>query len=152
VLLVAGGATTAQYNQLLTDTGANTLSTPAGGYGNEYRGAATVLSANVESGWARGTYPAGAKIIPNAMMGWDTLPIVESPLFPASGQVPHRGEPSYVAATTAQLAAHLLAARDYVNANPSRCEANVVLAHAWNEHYRGSWLCPTKGEVAGVFT
>ncbi len=78
--------------------------------------------------------------IPLVSWGWDPRPRVDNP-------VPwHQPGPEHFTTfTPEQCATALKEALDFVRANRERCEANTVIAYAWNEHDEGGWLCPTLG-------
>jgi hypothetical protein len=78
--------------------------------------------------------------IPLVSWGWDPRPRVDNP-------VPwHQPGPEhYQTLTPEQCALALKEALDFVRTHRDRCEANTVIAYAWNEHDEGGWLCPTLG-------
>ncbi|MEJ5252563.1 MAG: hypothetical protein HPY54_05920 [Chthonomonadetes bacterium] len=80
------------------------------------------------------------RAIPLVSWGWDPRPRVDNP-------VPwHQPGPEhYETFTQEQCAMALKEALDFVRAHRERCEANTVIAYAWNEHDEGGWLCPTLG-------
>ncbi len=78
--------------------------------------------------------------IPLVSWGWDPRPRVDNP-------VPwHQPGPEhYETFTPEQCATALREALEFVRAHRDRCEANCVIAYAWNEHDEGGWICPTLG-------
>jgi len=82
------------------------------------------------------------KQIPLATSGWDGRPRVETST-PWTGDDPPFYKDWYIEPTPLQLADHLCVAMDFVEANPTSCEANAVLMYAWNEFDEGGWICPT---------
>ncbi len=97
----------------------------------------------------------GLPTVTFASTGWDTRPRQEHPPTwikgiepipdptPAAQQQPQRDA---VHASPEQLAAHVKAAVDWTQANPTLCPANAVILYAWNENDEGGWLIPTLGE------
>ena len=104
------------------------------------------LATYVQNWWntARDT---GAHVIPTVMTGWDRRPRVENPVPWESWQVQGSGLQYYYAAPTPpELASHLQAALDWVQATPANADAHAVLMYAWNEIDEGGWLLPTLAE------
>ncbi len=87
----------------------------------------------------QGMVEAG-QAIPLVSCGWDPRPRVDNP-------VPwHQPGPEhYKTFTPEQCALAVKDALDFVHARRDRCEANALIAYAWNEHDEGGWLCPTLG-------
>jgi hypothetical protein len=81
-----------------------------------------------------------AQAIPLVSWGWDPRPRVDTP-------VPwyQPGPEHYQTFTPEQCALALKEALDFVRKRRDRCEANTIIAYAWNEHDEGGWLCPTLG-------
>jgi hypothetical protein len=85
----------------------------------------------------------GSPVVPLATAGWDPRPRIETPTpwF-------DYGSPAYyhAAPTPQELAQHVQAALDWLQAHPETAEANAVLIYAWNEFDEGGWLAPTLSE------
>lgn len=81
-----------------------------------------------------------AKAIPLVSWGWDPRPRVDNPV---SWHQP--GPEHYETFMPEQCALALKEALDLVRIHREQCEANTVIAYAWNEHDEGGWLCPTLG-------
>lgn len=81
-----------------------------------------------------------APVIPLVSWGWDPRPRVDTPL-----PWHQPGPEHYDTFTPEQCATAVKQAMDFVRLHSSRCEADVVIAYAWNEHDEGGWLCPTRG-------
>ena len=82
-------------------------------------------------------------MVPTAMTGWDQRPLIASPqpFYPiAPGLTPQN---YYSTASATELASHVVALAETVNANRVACPAQVGLVYAWNELAEGGWLIPT---------
>jgi hypothetical protein len=82
---------------------------------------------------------AGVKLIPTMTVGWDTRPIADNPCrwyqnAPYETEYLLKGE---------ALKSHLIDTINFVNANPTICEANTILCYAWNENAEGGYIVPT---------
>jgi len=102
------------------------------------------LDASAQAYWAEMAATGGA-IVPICMTGWDTRPRKLHPPPWQHGQAPNTGMDTYVAAgTPAEIAAHIRAAIDYINAHPAITPARTLLVYSWNEcDEGGSPLVPT---------
>ena len=91
---------------------------------------------------------SGYKYIPIAMMGWDNRPYLQRPYgsFRYNGNYhPYvRLSRTYQTATPVEIVNHVQDAFDFIGANPSVCDADVVCAYAWDECSEGGWLVPTR--------
>jgi hypothetical protein len=89
-------------------------------------------------------------MVPITMVGWDKRARVQNPEPWAEGDTLTK----YATAPTyAQFAAHLMQARAYIRANPTRCPYKTVLSYAWNECTEGGQMpCPTVGDPAGTLS
>ncbi|MEO6187317.1 MAG: discoidin domain-containing protein [Ginsengibacter sp.] len=77
--------------------------------------------------------------VPNVTTGWDTRPRHDHVL----SFVPDPGPDSWVqTATPAQIAHHIVDAKNWNAANPSVAVANTVIVYAWNEFDEGGYICP----------
>lgn len=84
--------------------------------------------------------------VPICMMGWNTNPRVAR-----GDNRPYFGlRRVHAVATNAELATHLQACVDFINANPVKCAARTALIYAWNENDEGGWLVPTLGDPTGT--
>ncbi len=77
--------------------------------------------------------------VPNVTTGWDTRPRHDHVL----SFVPDPGPNSWVqTATPAQIAHHIVDAKNWNTANPSVAVANTIIVYAWNEFDEGGYICP----------
>jgi hypothetical protein len=92
------------------------------------------------------------KMAPLCGFGWDTRPRRERPVpWQTSYAWSYIGNANYYAeCTPAQAAAHVAAAKAYLAAYPTECEAQTILSYAWNEFDEGGWICPTLGDPTGL--
>ena len=82
---------------------------------------------------------AGVKLIPTLTVGWHTSPIGEQPCgWYQNAPI----EPEY-RLTGQALKNHLIDTINFVNNNPTICEANTILCYAWNENAEGGYIVPT---------
>jgi Glycosyltransferase WbsX len=89
-----------------------------------------------------------------ATAGWDTRPRQERPpswcswVKATPDPTPPAQQKPLIDATTAtpdELAAHILEAVEWTQANRDLNPANAIIIYAWNEHDEGGWLQPTLG-------
>lgn len=108
------------------------------------------LTTAVEAYWAEKAAASDA-IVPIVMCGWNRAPRIIRPVpWEAATTRPNFGLNNVHAdPTTQELADHFASALAYVAANPTKCDADTVLAYAWNEFDEGGWLCPTLGDPDG---
>lgn len=83
----------------------------------------------------------GRAFIPTVNAGWDYRPLINE-------YNPDRNKDAdwFVLPTREELRDHLQAAVDFVEANPTVCEARAIIIYAWNECAEGGWLLPTEDE------
>ena len=100
------------------------------------------LVQRVENNWRRAA-EADIRYIPLVTTGWDKQPRKENPVSWELDHDYHKqaGFPSQ--AKPLEIAQHLDRAIQFVDANPTVCEARAILIYAWNEHDEGGWLSPT---------
>ncbi len=79
------------------------------------------------------------RVVPILMSGANWMPRAEkSPeTFPAW---------DWAEPLPGDLARHVTAGLDYVASHPAKCEANMAIMYAWNEHSEGGFLCPLMGD------
>jgi len=88
----------------------------------------------------------GKPLVPLVSAGWDHRPRWRDPKrFEELYKSPPCG-PWYTQPTPQELADHLRAAIDWVDAHPEAAPARTVLIYAWNESDEGGWLVPTVAE------
>lgn len=90
------------------------------------------------------------QMVPITMVGWDKRARAQQPEpWAAGATVTQRA----AAPTVAQFAAHLMQARAYIRANPTRCPYKTVLTYAWNECNEGGQMpCPTVGDPSATLS
>lgn len=101
------------------------------------------------SAWT--TKAALYNMVPTCMAGWNRAPRIVRPVsWQASSQEPFKGLDTVVPLpTTNEEIAHYVAAKTFVEANPTKCDSKAVLIYAWNEFDEGGYLCPTLGDPTG---
>lgn len=116
---------------------------------NPHRGANyTDLDAATKVHWSSQT-ATGLKTVPTAMLGWHRAPRIARPVA-WEPQLPWDGiDNIYTLPTNAQIVTHLSDAKNYATINSVNCEADTVLAYAWNEFDEGGWIAATIGDPSG---
>lgn len=100
-------------------------------------------------GAAQSTWQGYSQGIPLVTTGWDCRPYYLDP--PPWGPDPDPGCANYFQmATPNEIADELSSAISYVQANPSRFQANTVLVYAWNELDEGGWIVPLLPQNGGT--
>ncbi len=101
------------------------------------------LASLAEQRWQEAA-ATGLPVVPTVMTGWDRRPRIEAPVPWERTQQPGVGmENFYETAQPDEIAAHLVAALDFVRARPAPNQAETALVYAWNENDEGGWLIPT---------
>jgi hypothetical protein len=81
-------------------------------------------------------------VVPLVNAGWDPRPRYETEHVRLYGETRDWAETP----TPGELAAHLSAALDWLDANPETSPHRTAIIYAWNETDEGSWLLPTLAE------
>lgn len=85
-------------------------------------------------------------IVPICMVGWDPRPRRQHPESWADSS----GTTWVVTPTLSEFTAHLVAAKNYIRNNPTRCPAQTALVYAWSEYDEGGVMPgPTVGDSSG---
>lgn len=84
----------------------------------------------------------GAQQVPLVSLGADGRPRIENPTFWTSDPV-GMYEKYFETPTPSEITTHLEQAFNFIENNPTSCEANTALMYAWNENDEGGWLMPT---------
>jgi len=99
--------------------------------------------------WAgsQGGTATGNKVVPIAMLGWDSRPLNAMPEF-ERGYTPWVGHQwYYTRGTNTEIANHLQACVNFIGANQPACDSKIFLAYAWNENCEGGTVgMPTLGD------
>jgi hypothetical protein len=117
---------------------------------NVYAGNATATAADLNSqaaAWWASQVATGNKVAPNAIVGWDTRPVVQMPptWIP---RVPWLGNNLYFTpSTNAEVAAQFQSCVNFIGSNQPACDSKIMLMYSWNECYEGGKaLIPTIGD------
>lgn len=107
------------------------------------------LASAAQSSWA--TKAAVYNMVPICMQGWNRAPRIVRPVrWEASDQRPYQGILRKVPQpTSAELISHMAAAKTFIDAHPTECDAKAAIIYAWNEFDEGGYLCPTLGDPTG---
>ena len=106
------------------------------------------ISNTQQSGW---TSMPNKKRVPWVSVGADRRPRVDNPVdwelehnsTTNSCSLPGNYDIWADIATPNEITDEIIAAKNFISNNPSRCESNTFIIYAWNEHDEGGWICPT---------
>jgi hypothetical protein len=136
---------------LIADAAADMASagmTAIGSYANgtftQGNSAFSVLDTQCQTAWTQ-WLTEGVPIVPTCMTGWSPQARRERPLSFVNGPPFNGWCNTFTPPTGTQLAAHLQAAINFVEANPTQCDAATFLTYSWTECDEGhNPLVPTQ--------
>jgi hypothetical protein len=123
----------------MTALGMDAVSNYIGDIADPLDGAFSLLDTSLRAYWD--SLKAVGKMVPICMAGWSRGPRIRR-----YAERPYMGERRKYECTPAELATHVQAAVDYVNANPVDSPSRLIICYAWDEFDEGGRLCPTLGD------
>jgi hypothetical protein len=151
IVLISLGVSTTTISSRRATVGADAISQYAPIMFSEYTGslpnAWSLADTRIQAQWAA-MVATGSPVIPCAMTGWDKRPRIDHPdVVGGTVAPPFIGHNLYyVTPTNTEVANHMQALVNYVNANPSACPSGAALIYSWNECSEGgNGLIPTLG-------
>lgn len=143
-------STAQQYVTAKAGLGADAVSGYIASFTQRSDAAYALLAADTSAYWS--TQAATGAMIPVVMAGWNRQPRIARPVpWEVASQKAYIGIDTGVfqLPTPAELASHVQAAIDFVDAHPTECDTRAILIYAWNECDEGGWLIPTLGDLTG---
>lgn len=110
----------------------------------------TSFDTQVQSQWTA-EKSTGAPLVITAMTGWDFRPRIEQPLSSQPLKPWFADNVIVVPGTNTQVAAHVQAGVNFINANAAQCPQSLGLIYSWDElDEGGNGLVPTRGDPNGT--